>query len=311
MFEQLLLEPATRSRLLWYMKGNMESCASLVLLGEKGIGKHEMATEIARRMLMLPPGMPLYYSPDFYELGAGRKNSLKEQVEDMMNFVSYSSVKAPRRVVLIDDANLINQNVLLKLLEDQAKNCVFLMVAHEDLLQTVYSRSVKLVVATPSEESLAGYLKAHSENMDPLLSAASGGRLGYYEIFRERKEYVSRLHRFMDTFNRMEQRREIMEVCGALKEKDPDYYYLLFDQDELLGFFQLLISIFRWNISQLEGIAQEPPFLLRKDMGALYPGKQSAEILTLLSKHKKMLKRKGRYSKNDFFDLLMKLVEAE
>lgn len=311
MFDQLLLEPATRNRLLWYMKGNMESCTSLVLLGEKGIGKHEMATEIARRMLMLPPGVPLYYSPDFHELSASKKSSLKEQVEDMINFVSYSSVKAPRRVVLIDDANLINQNVLLKLLEDQVKSCVFLMVAHENLLQTVYSRSIKLTVATPSEESLTEYLQANSKNIDPLLLVASGGRLGYYEIFKERKEYVSRLHQFMDTFNRMERRREILEVCGALKEKDPDYYFLLFDQHELLGFFQLLISIFRWNISQIGGIAQESPLFLRKDMGTLYSGKQSAEILMLLDKHKKMLKKKGRYSKNDFFDLLMKLVEAK
>lgn len=311
MFDRLLLEPATRNRLLWYVKGDVETCASLVLLGEKGIGKHEALKEIANWLLMLPYGVPLSYSTDFYELGVSKGESLKEQVTDMMNFVSFSPMKAPRRVVLIDDANLINQNVLLKLLEDQAKSCVFLMVAHEELLQTVYSRSVKLTVATPSEESLAGYLRANGKQIDPLLLAASGGRLGYYEKFLEREEYVKRLHRFMDTFNHMERRREILEICGALKEKDPDSYFQLFDSDELLGFFQLLISMFRWNISQTGGIERETPVFLRKDMGELYPQKRTAEILTLLEKQKKMLKKKGRYSRNDFFDLLIKLVDSD
>lgn len=308
MFENLLLEKMTRDRLSWYVRESADRSNSLILLGEKGIGKYQIAKQVASWLLGLPPGMPHSYSLDYFEVGEQREGTIKEQTEAMLEFISFAPVKAPKRVVLVDNAESMNQNFLLKPMESQTDLCVFILVAHSNLLPTVNSRGVLLPVVTPTNESLSHYLGKYGEQFDPVLVAASGGKIGYYRRYQEREPYKRQLHSFLERFNRMDSPRELLESCGALREKDPAYLFLVFDKEEQAGFLGLLKCMFRWNLSYLGGACQEPPIKLRPDMHVWYPMTKTVRILDLIKQQEQMLKAKGRYSKNDFFDLLMSLV---
>lgn len=311
MFDGLLLEEVTRKRLSWYVMGNPGSCTNLVLLGEKGIGKYRIAKEISSWLLGLRAGVPCSFSLDYFEVGGDGRGTLKEQMGEMLEFISFAPVKAPKRVILIDDADSIEQNSLLKPMESQAHTCIFILVAHGSLLPTIHSRSVLLPVVTPTVGNMERFLADHGEAYDPVLVAASGGKVGYYRKFQERTEYRNYLHRYLDVFNSMKEPRKLLEVSGALREKDPQYLFLLFDKDELAGFLNLLQSMFRWNLTCLGGAVKEPPFHLRSDMQELYQMHQTVNILNLLKEQERMMKTKGRYSKNNFFDLLISLVTKE
>lgn len=308
MFDDLLLEEVTKKRLSWYVSEKQERCTNLLLLGEKGIGKYQIAKEIASWLLRIPRGMPNHLSLDFFEAEECGGGTRKEQMEAMMEFISYAPVRASKRVILIDDADDVEQNMLLKPMESQAHTCIFILVAHSSLLSTIQSRSVLLPVVTPSEENMELFLKAHEEVYDPVLVAASGGKVGYYRKFQERADYRDHLHRFLKTFNEMKDARDLLEISGALREKDSQYLFLQFDKDELAGFLNLLRTIFRWNLTCLSGCTKEPPFPLRTDMQDMYQIQQTVQILEVLKQQEQMIKVKGRYSKNNFFDLLISLI---
>ena len=309
MFEKILVNASTLGRLSWYIRGEIATCPSLVLLGEKGIGKSLIAKELASWLLELPVGVPPVCSIDYFEVSGERPGSLKEQMEEAVTFVSFAPVQAKRRVVVIDDAELVRQSVLLKLLEDQAKNCVFILVTSKELLHTIYSRCLVLATATPTRGDLMDFLKKNGEPVDELLLLVSGGRLGYYKQFLEDEVFRDQMAQFVNTFNQMRDKRELLEVCGALKEKDPNYYALLFTETQMRGFFHLLEAIFRYILSAANEVQQALPVAMRPDLVALYSREQAAEILFTIEKHSRWLATKGRYSKNDFFDLLMLLVE--
>lgn len=309
MFEKILINSTTLNHVKWFIEGNRATCPSLVLLGEKGIGKSLIAKEIAKWFLELPVGAPPQVSLDYYEVSPERDSSLKEQVEELMAFASYAPNQAKRRVILINEAELINQGTLLKLLEDQAKTCVFLMVASRDLLPTIYSRSIVFTVSPPSRKELKDFLSAQNRTVDNLLLLVSGGRLGYYEKFQGKEEYQNAIKKFLNVFNHMEQKREILAACGALKEKDPDFFYTAFSQDEIMGFFHMLEAIFQQNLASFSGISQELPIPIRTDLPQIYDRETTAGLLFSLERDKQRLRRNGGYSKNDFFDLLIKLVE--
>lgn len=309
MFEKILINSTTLNHVKWFVEGNRATCPSLVLLGERGIGKNLIAKEIAKWFLELPVGAPPQVSLDYYEVSPNRDISLKEQVEEMMAFAAYAPNKAKRRVILIDEAELVNQGTLLKLLEDQARTCVFLMVAHRELLSTIYSRSIVMTVTPPTRKELKDFLLAQNRTPDGLLLLVSGGRLGYYEKFQEREEYLNAIKAFLNVFNHMEQKREILAACGAMKEKDLEYFFTAFNQDEIMGFFHMLEAIFQYNLASFSGINQELPITIRPDLPQLYDRETTAELLFSLERDKRRMRRSEGYSKNDFFDLLIKLVE--
>lgn len=309
MFENILVSPSTLGRLHWYVQGNAAAYPSLVLLGEKGIGKSLIAKELASWLLGLPIGVPPICAIDYYEVGTERPDSLKEQMEEAVTFVSFAPVQAKRRVVVINDAELVRQSALLKLLEDQAKTCVFILVTSKELLHTIYSRCLVLATATPTREDLLDFLTKNGEPVDELLLMASGGRLGFYKQFMEDEVFRSQMAQFVNTFSQMHNKRELLEVCGALKEKDPNYYALLFNETQMRGFFHLLEAIFRYILAAADGVPQALPVTIRPDLVSLYSREQAAEILFTIEKHSRWLATKGRYSKNDFFDMLMLLVE--
>jgi len=128
-----------------------------LLYGMKGIGKHALAEKLAGHLMcdsqtdcgdchgckMLAAGS----HPDVFRLGLieGKRDLNIEQVRGVLSFLSLSGAESGRRVVILDDAERMNNqavNALLKGLEEPSAGSVLLMVCSdlERLPATVRSR---------------------------------------------------------------------------------------------------------------------------------------------------------------------------
>lgn len=106
--------------------------------------------------------------PDYYELlpevrGKSTRLIRIESIREMQTVVSRSAVQAGRRVVLIDDADTMNEpaaNSLLKTLEEPEGQVTFILIARDRsaLLPTIVSRCMPLSFGTLSPEAVKAEL---------------------------------------------------------------------------------------------------------------------------------------------------------
>ncbi|GAV20402.1 DNA polymerase III subunit delta' [Mariprofundus micogutta] len=136
-------------------RGNLHH--AWLLHGIKGIGKHTLAENLTARLLcdshsacgtchacrMLEAGS----HPDVYHIGLlEKKRDISiDQVRDLLGFLALSGSESERRVVILDDAERLNNqaaNALLKGLEEPSPGSLLLIVCAdiEKLPATVRSR---------------------------------------------------------------------------------------------------------------------------------------------------------------------------
>ena len=106
--------------------------------------------------------------PDYYELtpeirGKSTRIIRIEAIREMQTVVSRSAIRAGRRVVLIDDADTMNEpaaNSLLKTLEEPEGQVTFILIAQDRsrLLPTIVSRCMPLSFGMLSPEEIQGEL---------------------------------------------------------------------------------------------------------------------------------------------------------
>lgn len=157
----LLGQDLARERLLSMVKSGRLSQA-LLFVGPQGVGK-SLAALFLVEALCCPSRQKgdacgrcpsciqitrkLY--PDLL-LVAPEKHRIKiEQIRDIQNFISFAPVVGERRIVIIQDAHLLNQvaaNALLKTLEEPSATVSFILLSHRHNLlpATVLSRCLIL-----------------------------------------------------------------------------------------------------------------------------------------------------------------------
>jgi DNA polymerase-3 subunit delta' len=115
------------------------------------------------------------------------KNSIRiDRVRNLQGFFKYAPVEGRYRVVIIDDAHLINrpaQNALLKTLEEPPPGRILVLITAKPfgLLPTVRSRCRKVRFGPIPEDSLAGLLEREhhlSAEQATILASMSGGSAG-------------------------------------------------------------------------------------------------------------------------------------
>ncbi len=147
-----------------------------LLYGMKGIGKHTLAEKLAGFVMcnsqsacgechgckMLAVGS----HPDVFRLGLieGKRDLNIEQVRGVLSFLSLSGAESGRRVVILDDAERMNNqaaNALLKGLEEPSAGSVLLMVCSdlERLPATVRSRCMLQQCSPLSDADVRSVLK--------------------------------------------------------------------------------------------------------------------------------------------------------
>lgn len=171
---------------------------ALLFTGIEGIGKNLTAKVLAKVLLCSGEEKPCNICPscrafdaknhpDFYYLEPeGKANNIKiEQIRQMQSQIALSPYLADKRVVIINDAETMNEaaeNSLLKTLEEPTGDVVFILVtANKDLLlPTILSRCMNLYFAPLSEDEIKIILKskyAVNEDKATVIAKLSGGSM--------------------------------------------------------------------------------------------------------------------------------------
>jgi DNA polymerase-3 subunit delta' len=183
---------------------------ALLIKGAQGIGKFELALIYAQSLLCTQPkedGLPCCHCdscrwfeqgthPDFRlvqpdalsnledgkEKEGGKKPSREisvDQIRELANFTNLSAHQGGHRIIVIHPAEAMNNNsanALLKTLEEPTEKLLFILVTHkpQQLLATILSRCLSLVIATPSIEVGIKWLKAQGVKQAENALALSG-----------------------------------------------------------------------------------------------------------------------------------------
>ncbi|MDP2852567.1 MAG: DNA polymerase III subunit delta', partial [Gallionella sp.] len=123
-----------------------------------------------------------------------------DQIRDLATFTNLSAHQGGYRIILVHPAESMNTNsanALLKTLEEPTEKLIFILISHrpQQLLATILSRCLSLVVNTPSIEVGTSWLKAqgvkNSENALALSGFAPLRALQQSELSEEAEEINS------------------------------------------------------------------------------------------------------------------------
>ncbi|MBP1573930.1 MAG: hypothetical protein J6A55_09060 [Oscillospiraceae bacterium] len=182
---------------------------SIVIFGEKGLGKKKLASYIAAKLLCSEKEAPCGECrvcrmiangghPDFIVVKPSLKSGGYKLEEDLRKVVA-DSVVAPSesryKVYLIADMDKTpsgSQNALLKLIEEPPEHTIVILTASskEYFLKTVLSRVTALGMAPVSRDECERYLKENTERSGDEIKAACeamGGNIGRCIEFFESK----------------------------------------------------------------------------------------------------------------------------
>src|SRR3990167_4686932 len=162
-FNSLLLHPRTKKRLTSFIN---DPSHALAIIGPSGSGKLIIAKSIAATLLGLPS---IKESQKYVYLTHVKRPEGKQDIpiDSVRSITKLLKLKVPgdraiRRIIIIEDAQDLNeeaQNAMLKMLEEPASDCVFILTVSsaESLLPTIISRTQKLSVQPVTLNDALGY----------------------------------------------------------------------------------------------------------------------------------------------------------
>lgn len=150
--------------------------------GESGIGKRRFALEFAKVLNCEHPTtgsdscdrcsscrrISANNHPDLFVVTSESNVIRIEAIREVQEFLSLTPYEGRKKIVIIDDAHLMNQsasNAFLKTLEEPAAKSLIILISNlpELLLETIRSRCFRLNFSLLNEEEMIEVLKRHFE----------------------------------------------------------------------------------------------------------------------------------------------------
>jgi DNA polymerase-3 subunit delta' len=173
---------------------------ALLITGQKGLGKHQLAEQFATSLLCAKPQdsglgcghcdscllLKAQTHPDFIQIKPEEpgKTITIGQIRNLITRLTLKPHNDAYRVVIVNPADLMNNaaaNAFLKCLEEPTERTVILLITDKParLPATIVSRCQKLAVARPDKATVAVWLKQQAAQDDPalLLGLAQGAPL--------------------------------------------------------------------------------------------------------------------------------------
>lgn len=186
------LSPLLARYLQAYCENKPYSC--LLLHGIEGVGKKTFARILASAMFCEGDKKPCFACPSCSKIAKDEASELLtvraleksikiESIRELLEKLQIHSISASRRLVIIEDADLMTgaaQNALLKSLEEPFDNCFFILTASQlsRVLATIQSRCTKLAFPLWPNEMLEKKAESLGLCASPDLVKLCSGSIG-------------------------------------------------------------------------------------------------------------------------------------
>lgn len=278
---------------------------NVVFIGKPGLNKLKLAKELVAGWLDTQEDA-LDLHPDYLYIEPSDGSIRTEQAE-LIRRKAQICPHGEKAVCLVNGAEAMStdlQNKLLKVLEDSDKELAVVFVSTKDLLETVMSRCMAVRFWPMGLEEMHAYYQKPS--VAALL--ASDGCPGIYDAILSDGDFLVYLEGFyqaMCGFREREQLKHLLRLTHSLKEKDREYLPEKFNSWELTAFLNLLKHLYWQIIMQQYDLPGYPWISVRKIKDCYRFDEAEACYYACLEAAEQS---KSYFSKNDFFDLLMKLI---
>lgn len=286
-----------------------EEPRNVVFYGPRGLGKREQAMKLACRWIGTTPE-DLGKHIDFMMIEPEEGSIRSEQAEKIRQKAMYCPER--KAVCVVDGAELMTvdlQNKLLKVLEDAADVLAVIFVSTVPLLDTVMSRCLAVPFVPFGLTRLYNSL-GDAPHVAAIL--ASDGCPGVYQRIVGDEKFDHLLTEFLEELQDLHDKQgsiRILELTHALKEKDREYLPEVLDVWQMRAFLSLCRHVY-WNLNmQLNGLTGYE-WLPKGRLACVNDAKKAEELYFALVEASELSQKKGKFSKNDFFGLLMKMLPS-
>ena len=281
---------------------------NVILYGPKGLGKRAQAMYLAGAWIGVEVEK-LDIHPDFLLLEPQDGILRSEQAELIRHKAEFCPEK--KAVCIVDGAELMTpelQNKLLKVLEDAADLIAIIFVSAAPLLDTVMSRCVSVPFIPFSLNQLYVQEESSTEHIAAIM--ASDGCPGIYDRIIAEKSMDQLLTGFLSEFLNLQDAEgsiKLLSLTHSLREKDREYLPEALEGWQLTAFLCLckhLYWILNMRLNGLPGYEWFPEGKVQN----LYSKEKAEQLYFAAAEAVELSKRKGRFNKNDFFGLLIKML---
>ena len=279
---------------------------NLILLGEEKKLQLSCALELVASWLKTTKE-ELAVHPDYKFLEPIGGSIRVEQAEQIQQMASYVPV-SDRAVCVVNDAETMTielQNKLLKVLEDGEKTLAVIFVTGKPLLDTIASRCISIEFQKTSLAELYGM----GCNFQAALLGCDGSKELYDQVVTDDWffQYLEGFYKSFCGIKERSQLKNILKLTHALRENDAEYLPSRLEEWQMSVFLCMIKQMF-WHVLLSKTGLTMPNFIRLGNLESLYEPKDAEIIYRKADEAWRLSKKKGKFSKNDLFELLMYMI---